>query len=100
MVKSASQKKTKEGPQSNQEVAMDKQRVYQIRVKGQLGDNQWDWLEDMEISVSQCEGFGTATAITGLVEDQALLHGILYRLYSVGYVLISVNCWDEDARKS
>lgn len=79
---------------------MDKQRIYQIRVKGQLGEKQWDWLEDMETSVSQDEGFGTITAITGLVEDQALLHGILYRLYSVGYVLISVNCWDEGGRKS
>lgn len=89
-----------EEPQSEQEVAMDKQRVYQIRVIGQLGEHQWDWLEYMEISVSQDEGFGTVTAITGLVEDQALLHGMLYRLYSVGYVLISVNCWDEDGHKS
>lgn len=78
---------------------MDKQREYQIRVKGQLGDNQWDWLNDMDIKVSHCEGFGTVTTITGIVEDQALLHGILYRLYSVGYVLISVNCWDEYRRK-
>jgi len=71
---------------------MDKQRAYQIKVKGQIGDKRWDWLEGMRIESSHCEDFGTMTTMTGIVEDQALLHGILYQLYSTGYVLISVNC--------
>ncbi len=79
---------------------MDKQRAYQIKVKGQLGDRRWDWLDEMDIKVSQCEDFGTITTMTGLVEDQALLYGILYRLYSVGYVLISVNCLYENGNEN
>lgn len=71
---------------------MDKKRAYQISVKGQLGNRMWDWLDEMSIKVSHCEDFGTITMMTGIVEDQALLHGILYQLYSMGYVLISVNC--------
>lgn len=74
---------------------MDKQRTYQIKIKGQLEDRPWDWLDEMNIKISHCGDFGTVTTITGLVEDQALLHGILYRLYSVGYVLISINCLDK-----
>jgi hypothetical protein len=74
---------------------MDKQRAYQIKIKGQLEDRPWDWLDEMNIKISHSRDFGTLTTITGLVEDQALLHGILYRLYSVGYVLISVNCLDN-----
>jgi len=50
----------------------------------------------MTVSV-ESEGTGTpVTTLTG-VADQAALHGLLRRLYSLGLPLISVNCIDWDS---
>ncbi len=61
--------------------------VYQIRLKGHLG-NQWtDWFEGLTITL---EGNGD-TLITGLVIDQAALHGLLKKVRDLGMPLVSVS---------
>jgi hypothetical protein len=65
--------------------------TYQIKVPGELDESWSDWVAGMTITVeSQVEGPPVTTLTATL--DQAALHGVLRRLYSVGLPLISVNC--------
>jgi hypothetical protein len=58
---------------------------YEIRVKGIL-DGRWTaWFEDLRITSD-----GEDTVISGLVADQAALHGLLTKVRDLGLVLISV----------
>ena len=60
--------------------------IYQIRIKGLL-DRQWtDWFGGMTISPT---GDGD-TLLTGPVEDQAALHGLLHKVRDTGLPLLSV----------
>ncbi len=60
--------------------------VYQIKLKGQLGDQWTDWFEGMTITL---EGNGD-TLLTGPVVDQAALHGLLKKVRDLGMPLLSV----------
>jgi hypothetical protein len=60
--------------------------IYQIRIKGQL-DSQWtDWFEGLTIMLEE----NGDTLLTGLVVDQAALHGLLKKVRDLGMPLISV----------
>lgn len=64
----------------------EKPSVYQIKVKGIL-DTEWSgWFEGLSFS-SQPDD---ETLITGQVEDQSALHGLLGRIASLGLPLLSV----------
>ncbi len=65
---------------------------YCIRVSGMV-DQAWsDYFGDMAITIDREHDEDTAvtSSLAGPVADQAALLGILYRLYSLGYELISV----------
>jgi hypothetical protein len=47
--------------------------IYEIKVKGHLGEQWADWFEDLTFTQ---EGDGTTT-LYGLVADQAALRGVL-----------------------
>jgi hypothetical protein len=65
----------------------DESGLYEIRLKGHL-DNRWaDWFEGLTITL---EDQGD-TLLTGLVVDQAALHGLLKRVRDLGMPLLSVN---------
>jgi hypothetical protein len=67
--------------------------VYEIKVPGELDESWSDWAGGMTIAV-ESEGQGPpVTTLTGIV-DQAALHSLLRRLYSLGLPLISVICVD------
>ena len=61
--------------------------VYQIRIKGHLGDRWADWFEGLTITLEE----GGDTLLTGPVADQAALHGLLRKVRDLGLLLISVN---------
>lgn len=64
----------------------EKPSVYQIKVKGIL-DTEWSgWFEGVSFS-SQPDD---ETMITGQVEDQSALHGLLSRIAGLGLPLLSV----------
>jgi hypothetical protein len=77
--------------EDRQKLTLDRPATYQIKVPGHMGESWSDWAGGMTIAV-ESEGDGPpVTALTGTV-DQAALHGLLRRLYSLGLPLISVNC--------
>jgi hypothetical protein len=61
--------------------------VYQIRVEGHLGQQWMDWFDGLTITLEK-DG---DTLLTGLVVDQAALHGLLKKVRDLGLPLVSVN---------
>jgi hypothetical protein len=58
---------------------------YEIRVEGVL-DQRWTaWVEGLEIASDHSQ-----TVISGPVQDQAALHGLLNRVCDLGLVIVSV----------
>jgi hypothetical protein len=74
-----------------QKVTLYQPATYQIKVPGELDESWSDWIGGMTIAVAS-EGEGPpVTTLTGSL-DQAALHSVLRRLYSLGLPLISVIC--------
>lgn len=72
-----------------QKLTLDQPARYEIKVPGRIDISRAEWASDMEIDV-YWEGEGPPiTTLTGVL-DQAALHGLLRRLYSLGLPLISV----------
>jgi len=65
----------------------DSKMVYEIRLKGHLGRQWADWFEGLTITLEEDGN----TLLTGLVLDQAALHGLLKKVRDLGMPLISVN---------
>jgi hypothetical protein len=64
---------------------------YEIRVDGAL-DSRWAaWFEGLEVKTDDSE-----TVISGLLADQAALHGVLTKVRDLGLCLISVRRLDTD----
>ena len=69
--------------------------IYQVRIKGAL-DREWvDWFDGMDITTT-ADG---DTLLTGPVDDQAALHGLLRRVRDSGMSLVSVRPADPDRRR-
>lgn len=63
--------------------------TYQIKVPGEF-DARWaDWAGGLTVDVEGAGAGRSVTTLTGRM-DQAALHGLLRRLYSLGLPLISV----------
>ena len=75
--------------EGQRKLTLDQPTAYQIKVPGELDESWLDWDGGMTVTV-ESEGEGPpVTVLTGTV-DQAALHGVLRRLYSLGLPLISV----------
>jgi hypothetical protein len=61
--------------------------LYEIRLKGQLGEKWADRFEGMTITLED----NGDTLLTGLLVDQAALHGLLKRIRDLGMPLLSIN---------
>ena len=64
---------------------------FKIKLKGELGKEWADWFENLDINFD-----GENTVISGHIEDQSALHGILNRIRDLNLTLISVNPEFED----
>jgi hypothetical protein len=73
------------------QLSLDRPATYQIKVPGVIDGRQADWAGEMAITVEGENGEFPISTLTGEV-DQAALHGLLRRLYSLGLPLISVIC--------
>ncbi len=76
-------------------ITLDQSTIYQIKVSGYLSENWSDWMEKMTVTVELDSGGTPVTTLIGTF-DQAALHGLLRRLYYLGFPLISVNCIQQD----
>lgn len=65
---------------------MMKQMRYQIRVLGHLDPEWQDWFDGLTITHTE-QG---ETVLTGLLVDQAAVHGVLSRLYDLGFPLLEL----------
>jgi hypothetical protein len=64
----------------------DESGLYEIRLKGHLDDRWSDWFGGLTITL---EANGD-TLLTGLVADQAALHGLIKKVRDLGMPLVSV----------
>lgn len=74
----------------------DKQGVYQIRVRGNLGRTWSDWFDRFTITPQAND----ETLLTGLVADQCALHGLLAKIRDLGLPLLSVKRVENEECKS
>ena len=58
---------------------------YEIKVMGKLAERWSEWFDDFEIRSEQ-----DTTILTGLVTDQAALHGLLNKVRDIGLPLLSI----------
>lgn len=64
----------------------DRPVTYEFRLAGRLGPELASWFEGLSVTL---ETDGT-TVLTGLLADQAALHGVLRKIRDVGLPLISI----------
>jgi len=73
----------------------DESALYEIRLKGHLNDRWVEWFAGLTITLED----NGDTLLTGLVVDQAALHGLLKRVRELGIPLVSVNLADSGQSK-
>jgi hypothetical protein len=77
-------------------ISMDQSIEYKIEIQGRLEDRWSGWFDDMNISVRSETGEPTVTVLSGLVTDQAALHGLLNRIRDLSIPLLSVQLMNSD----
>lgn len=70
--------------------SLDRSNTYRIRVQGELGARWEEYFGDMTITKETQAGGGQVTILTGLLEDQAAVQGVLQKLYNLGFALLSL----------
>jgi hypothetical protein len=71
------------------------QRIYQIKVKGQLDSSWADWFDGWTITPEE-EG---TTLLSRQDADQAALHGVLIKIRNLNLPLISVHYIDHEGKE-
>jgi len=71
---------------------MNKPYFYEIRVEGHLTDRWSDWFEGMTIYNEP----GGETIISGPLNDQAALFGVIHKIQALNLSLISLSRWPDD----
>ena len=73
-------------------VEPDRHTVYQIRLRGHLPLHWSGWFDGLTITLTE-DG---DTLLSGPVEDQAALHGLLKKVRDLGMPLLLVKCISPD----
>ena len=68
--------------------------VYQIRIRGHLGQPWQEWFEGLTLTL-ETDG---NTLLTGPVVDQAALYGILKKVGDLGMPLLSISSSRPDSQ--
>jgi hypothetical protein len=84
---------------AQRKLSLHRPATYEIRVPGHL-DASWSaWTGEMKVALESEDDGAPVTVLTGVL-DQAALHSLLRRLYSLGLPLISVYCADYGSEPS
>jgi hypothetical protein len=75
---------------ANQMLGLDRPGIYEIKVPGRLDESWSEWFGGMTIRVESRDDGLTITTLTGVVDDEAALQGLLNRLYALGLRLLCV----------
>lgn len=75
---------------------LDEPAVYRIFVQGRLDPKWFSEYPDMEITRVKLTSGMTLTYLTGLLADQASLHGLLNQIRDFGWVLVGLSLVDFD----
>ena len=67
-------------------------RQMEIRVEGHLDKDWGKWLEGFTFTHNKAK----ETILTGKVEDQAALYGLIAKLRDLGVTLIAINVWGNE----
>ena len=67
---------------------------YEIKIKGHLDKSWSDWFAGLELTHLE----GDETLLSGLLPDQAALHGLLERIRDLNLKLISVTCCGQSTQ--
>ncbi len=70
----------------------DRPKIFQIRIKGHLGQQWAGWFDGLTIVLEEDGN----TLISGPVIDQSALHGILKKIRDLGMPLLSINSVDPN----
>lgn len=71
----------------NPKPAQCKPMIYQIRLKGHLGNQGADWFEGLTITQEE----NGDTLLSGPSLDQAALYGVLRKMRDLGLTIVSVH---------
>lgn len=71
-------------------ISVDQPIAYEIEIQGRLEERWSHWFDDMDITVKNQPSGPTVTILSGMVVDQAALHGLLNRIRDLGIPLLSV----------
>lgn len=67
---------------------------YQIRIEGLLDYSWSDWFDGLTINHMKDD----TTVLTGVLPDQAALHGVLNKIRDLGLVLMTVAAEQSESR--
>ena len=70
-------------------MSVDKCCDYVIRLEGCLDEKCAEWFDGMNIA--QVEASPGLTVLSGMVVDQAALHGLLIKIRNLGLTLVALN---------
>lgn len=74
-------------------IRLDQPAQYLIKVQGRLDENLSDWFSGaIHCTVDTAHQSPPVTCLTGVIVDQAALHGLLQRIRDLGLVLLYVDC--------
>jgi hypothetical protein len=65
----------------------------EIRIKGKLNPSWSDWFEEMKVQTN----LSGDTILLGNLVDKSAVYGVISRLSSLGFTLISVTCQEENS---
>jgi len=63
---------------------------YRVKIQGRHIETWSDWMDDLEIITEHNSEGTTLTTLSGVVKDQAGLHGLLNRIRDLNIPLVSV----------
>jgi hypothetical protein len=66
---------------------------YRIEVQGQLDASWTDWFDGFQVTPQE----DNKTALTGPIEDQSALYGLIARIGNLGLLLLSVQRIGDEA---